>query len=297
MVVRVGGTQINACVTDPAISSLDWRESERGGGSDLNLSLVGLPEALVCVCSCGGQMFDTSKHRGPVIDVFRFAESSQTDGSQFDFRKFASRWRRESKEGRLYPVVKRALDVSFVLFSLPFLLPFCVLVAGLIKLDSPGPVFFRQTRVGYNGRHFEMLKFRSMVANASQLKEGLMHLNEHGGHDFKISKDPRTTRFGRLLRRTSMDELPQLWNVLVGDMSLIGPRACSIPLGKYEPEQAVRLTVPAGIAGLAQIFARDEDFDTRCHYDAWYVKNRTLMLDLLLLLSTIGLVLMRPNGK
>ncbi|WP_413717414.1 sugar transferase [Silicimonas sp. MF1-12-2] len=196
-----------------------------------------------------------------------------------------------------YPVAKRLFDVTFVLLCAPFLLPLFAMVAALIKLDSPGPVFFRHERLGKNGKPFKMLKFRTMVIDAEERKKSLMELNEYSGGDFKIAKDPRVTRIGRHLRALSLDELPQLIHVITGKMSLVGPRATSIPLEYYQPEELERLTVLPGIAGPAQLLARGQEFSSRCKYDIWYVRNRSFMMDLRLLLLVVLVFLTVPNGQ
>lgn len=232
-----------------------------------------------------------------VYSVFGSVSGELGDWHAFSASEYARRWSRRTRKNRFYYTCKRALDIIVVVLALPFVLPLCSLVAVAIKIDSPGPVLFRDMRTGRNGHRFKMLKFRSMVENAQNLKEDLMHINKYGNRDFKISDDPRTTRIGRLLRRSSADELPQLWNVLVGEMSLIGPRACSIPSELYSSEQTSRLTVLPGISGLAQIYARGKEFSVRCHFDAWYVENRSMLLDLRLLFQTIVMVFTRPNGE
>src|SRR5262249_42485043 len=151
-----------------------------------------------------------------------------------------------------------------------------------IKLTSPhGPVLFVQRRTGYRGRQFKLYKLRTMVPNAEAMKSRLAHLNDRQWPDFKIKRDPRVTRVGRLLRTTSIDELPQLFNVLRGDMSLVGPRPTSLPSSEYERWQAERFGVRPGLTGLWQVAARDSSsFDQRLRLDIAYATRQSLRLDL-----------------
>jgi lipopolysaccharide/colanic/teichoic acid biosynthesis glycosyltransferase len=163
------------------------------------------------------------------------------------------------------------------------------MIALAIKLDSPGPVLFKQQRTGYLGRRFELLKFRTMVRDAEQQKEQLRHLSIHGQHspDFKLRDDPRVTRIGRLLRPSSLDELPNLINVLRGEMALVGPRPTSFVASTYAPHQLARLAIRPGVTGLWQISGRsDLDFCTRTELDVEYINRASLWLDLRILLIT-----------
>jgi lipopolysaccharide/colanic/teichoic acid biosynthesis glycosyltransferase len=167
--------------------------------------------------------------------------------------------------------------------------PFFLLVAMAIKLDSPGPVFYRQWRTGLCGRRFRMYKFRTMRKDADQLKESLRAMNAHGPNsiDFKIRNDPRVTRIGRVLRRLSLDELPNLLSVLRGDMSIVGPRPTSFDVDVYADWHLARLAVPSGITGLWQISGRaDVDFDDRVKLDCRYIREQSLWLDLKILALT-----------
>jgi lipopolysaccharide/colanic/teichoic acid biosynthesis glycosyltransferase len=173
------------------------------------------------------------------------------------------------------------------------LFPFLVLVTVLIKLTSSGPVLFAQNRVGMNQRQFKLYKFRSMVVDAEERKSALQHLNERDGPVFKIEKDPRTTWIGRFLRRTSIDELPQLFNVLCGEMSLVGPRP-PLPeeVTRYEWLYRKRLSVKPGVTCIWQVSGRDNvSFDRWMEMDHEYVENWSLWLDLKILLETIPAVL------
>ena len=188
---------------------------------------------------------------------------------------------------------KRMLDAAISLAVLILLCPLMALVALLIKLTSPGPVLFVQNRVGMNQRQFKLYKFRSMVADAEDRKFALAHLNERDGPAFKIENDPRITPIGRFLRKTSIDELPQLFNVLSGEMSLVGPRP-PLPdeVKKYEWLFRKRLSVKPGITCIWQISGRNHvSFDRWMQMDHEYIENWTLLLDLKILLKTIPAVL------
>ena len=184
---------------------------------------------------------------------------------------------------------KRAMDIVLAGLTLLALMPVFIPIAIAIKLEGPGPVFFKQWRTGLLGNRFQMWKFRTMVKDAEKMKDRVMHLNQHsqGGPDFKIVDDPRISRVGRFLRRTSLDELPNLINVLQGHMSLIGPRPTSFGVENYEDWHLVRLTVPPGITGLWQISGRSEvDFDDRVKLDYQYIRNQSAILDLKILART-----------
>ncbi len=191
-------------------------------------------------------------------------------------------------------VVKRAMDILVAGVALLLLSPLMALIALAIKLDSPGPVLFAQTRVGKDGRPFTMLKFRSMVADAESRLAELEDRNEAVGPLFKIRDDPRRTRVGRFLRRTSLDELPQLINVLRGDMSLVGPRP-PLPreVEQYQPWHRRRLSVRPGMTGLPQVSGRSNlTFDEMALLDLYYIQNWSPTLDLMILLRTIPHVLL-----
>jgi exopolysaccharide biosynthesis polyprenyl glycosylphosphotransferase len=191
-------------------------------------------------------------------------------------------------------VVKRIIDLAITLAVLPFILPVIGLVAVAIKLDSPGPAFFRQDRVGYLKRRFRMVKFRTMVADADKLQKQLEHLNEAAGPIFKIKNDPRITRVGRFLRRTSLDELPQIFNVIAGDMSLVGPRPMSLRDVQLFDQgiQRKRFSVKPGITCLWQVSGRSLlPFSKWLELDLYYIDNWSLALDLRILVRTIPVVL------
>lgn len=189
-------------------------------------------------------------------------------------------------------MVKRALDVVLAAAGMAVLAPFMLLVAALVRLTSPGPAIFRQVRCGLNGRRFVFYKFRSMCQNAEELKAQLMHLNERQTA-FKITNDPRLTPIGRVLRKFSIDEWPQLWNVLKGDMSLVGPRpAVPTEVECYQRWQRRRLRMRPGMTCLWALAGRDAvDFETWMRLDMQYIDNWSLALDWKILLLTIPRVL------
>jgi exopolysaccharide biosynthesis polyprenyl glycosylphosphotransferase len=189
--------------------------------------------------------------------------------------------------------IKRLIDVGGVLLSAPITLPIALLIALAIRLDSRGPMLFRQQRVGKGGQLFTCYKFRTMVPDAEARKAGLHALNEADGPLFKMRDDPRVTRIGGFLRRRSLDELPQLWNVLRGEMSLIGPRpALPDEVARYEHWQHRRLEVLPGCAGLSQALGRsDVSFDEQVRLDLYYAENWSIGMDLRILLMIIPAVL------
>ncbi|MHC4943844.1 MAG: sugar transferase [Planctomycetota bacterium] len=186
------------------------------------------------------------------------------------------------------PAWKRALDVAGAAFLLLLFSPVMLLAALAIKITSPGPVIFRQQRVGKGGRPFTFYKFRSMVADAESQRDDLIEQNEQDGPIFKIRNDPRITPVGRLMRRTSIDELPQLWNVLKGDMSLVGPRPPTVDeVPKYHSWQRRRLDLTGGLTGLWQVSGRSNvGFEEWMRMDLNYIREKSFLLDLKLLLKT-----------
>ena len=194
-----------------------------------------------------------------------------------------------------YAVAKRLLDVTAAGAGLLVLVPLFLLTALAIRLDSPGPAFFCQTRVGKNGRLFRCWKFRSMYIDAEARKAELAEENEmEGGVLFKMRRDPRVTRIGRLLRKASIDELPQLWNVFTGDMSLVGPRP-PVPeeVEQYSSYQRQRLAVKPGLTCYWQVSGRsDLSFEEQVRLDIHYARVRSLQVDLGLLLRTVPAVIL-----
>lgn len=197
----------------------------------------------------------------------------------------------------LYVGAKRLCDVVLALVALPIVLPVLLVCVVAIRLDSPGPALFAQQRTGQHGRRFSMWKFRTMVADAEALKAGLAHLNVMPPPDFKIPDDPRITKVGRVLRRTSLDELPQLLNVLLGHMSLVGPRPTSFAACTYDLWHTKRLEVRPGLTGLWQVRGRNvTTFDERLRLDIEYIQNMSFSSDLRILVATIGSVVKRAGA-
>lgn len=195
--------------------------------------------------------------------------------------------------GRWARVIKRAIDILVSGVVLVVASPLIAIIALVIKLDSPGPVFFKQVRLGRGGRPFEAYKFRSMREGAEAELEKLRDLNEAGGPIFKIREDPRITKVGRWLRRTSLDELPQFYNILVGEMSLVGPRPpLPAEVEDYEDWHRSRLKALPGLTGLWQVSGRSNlTFDEMAMLDLWYIENWSLGLDLKIILQTVPAVL------
>ncbi len=190
-------------------------------------------------------------------------------------------------------LAKRIIDLAFTILILPVLAIIFPIVGILIKLDSSGPIIFKQRRVGKDGHVFDVYKFRSMVEGADKMQADLADQNEAEGPLFKMKNDPRVTRLGRIIRQTSVDELPQFINVLKGDMSIIGPRpGTPDEVAQYEPWQRERLSMPPGITGLWQVSGRsDVPFDEMCLLDIFYIDNWSLDLDIRIFLQTILYVL------
>jgi lipopolysaccharide/colanic/teichoic acid biosynthesis glycosyltransferase len=193
-----------------------------------------------------------------------------------------------------YLFAKRMTDIVGSFLGLVLLSPVIAVFAVLIKLSDAGPVFYPHARVGKWGREFRCMKFRTMVVNAEKLKSEIAHLNTHDDHrTFKIPDDPRVTRVGRFLRRTSMDELPQLWNVLIGHMSLVGPRPpVPVEVERYDLDDMQRLMVKPGLTCIWQVSGRSRvPFPKQLEMDLAYIQNRNYWLDLKLILQTLPAVL------
>jgi exopolysaccharide biosynthesis polyprenyl glycosylphosphotransferase len=189
-------------------------------------------------------------------------------------------------------LLKRLLDITLSSLALLAASPVMILILVAVKMDSEGPIFYRAQRIGRKGRTFSCFKFRTMVQNAEKLKADLAHMNERDSVLFKITNDPRITRVGRMLRKYSLDELPQFYNVLLGDMSLVGPRPpVASEVEQYDLAHLRRLDVLPGITGLWQVEARqDPSFDSYISLDTAYVENWSLWLDLKILARTVGVV-------
>ncbi|MBL4932630.1 sugar transferase [Clostridium paridis] len=206
----------------------------------------------------------------------------------------------DSSERRIgYDISKRILDFVCSFIGLVILSPIFIIVAILIKLDSTGPVVFSQLRIGKNGKSFKMYKFRSMVVDAEELKVKLLERNEMSGPMFKMKEDPRITRIGKFIRKTSIDELPQLINILKGEMSLVGPRP-SLPkeVEEFEPWMRERLDVKPGLTCYWQVMGRNSiDFRNWMKLDVKYVKERNFWLDIKLICKTFSVLLGDENAR
>ena len=189
--------------------------------------------------------------------------------------------------------LKRLLDFVIGAVVLAATLPIWLAIVIAIKIDSPGPVIFMQERVGLRGRHFRFYKFRSMTDGADRMKAEMRHLSDVDGPVFKVRGDPRVTKIGRLLRRTSLDELPQLINILRGEMSLVGPRpAVPEEVAQYRPNDMIRLAVKPGLTCWWQVRGRSTlDFDTWMAFDREYVYGLSFLTDVRILVSTVRAVL------
>jgi len=277
-----------------------------GRVSDLPAILSRYPSASVIVASTGVDSSVTNRMARDLLDRGIHVELSST------LRDISSQRLTVRPLGR-FPVVyvepvtrdgwragaKRAFDIAIAAVALVLTSPLVLVAAIAIKLDSKGPVLFRQVRVGRNSEPFGVLKLRTMVTNAEALLPDLIDLNEADGPLFKMANDPRITRIGRILRATSIDELPQLWNVLRGEMSLVGPR----PALPHETEEwdallVQRLRVKPGITGMWQVSGRsDTSFEDYTRLDLYYVDNWTLTTDLAILAKTVPVVLMRQGAR
>ena len=197
----------------------------------------------------------------------------------------------------VYRASSRLLDLGLSSLGLALFSPLFLYLAVKIKLEDGGPIFYSQTRLGQGGRTFKIWKFRSMIERADQMKKDLLEKNEIAGAMFKIKDDPRITKIGKMMRRYSLDELPQLVNVLRGEMALIGPRP-PLPeeVRQYSAYDWQRLLVKPGCSGLWQVECRNNgDFDQMVQLDIKYINQRSLWLDLRLMVKTIGLIF-RPTG-
>lgn len=196
-------------------------------------------------------------------------------------------------------IIKRAIDIVGALIGLLVTAVVTIFVAPAILIESPGPIFFKQKRVGKNGRYFYMYKFRSMYRDAEERKKALMEQNEMKGLMFKMTDDPRITKVGRFIRATSIDELPQFFNVLKGDMSLVGTRPPTVDeFMQYAGYHKRRLSIKPGITGLWQVSGRSniEDFEDVVKLDLEYIDNWSLALDIKILFKTV-LVVFKKDGS
>lgn len=236
-------------------------------------------------------------------------ETSQVEAAALSYGRMVAEWEYKSsslvvafitrinREKAIYRICKRGLDILVSVAVLSGLALLFAVVAILIRLTSPGPVFFRHMRLGQDGREFPCIKFRTMVADAEEQLRGSPHLLAQFEEKFKIEDDPRVTRLGRFLRRTSIDELPQFFQVLLGDMTLIGPRpVVRNELSRYGVYQNKRLSVRPGLSGLWQVCGRtDTSYDERLWLDMYYIDHRCFSLDVLILFLTV-IAVIRGRG-
>ncbi|ERK32254.1 galactosyl transferase CpsE [Clostridium intestinale URNW] len=225
------------------------------------------------------------------MQLENFREKINVEENQLDIE------REESK--LMYNFVKRFIDIFCSSLGILLLSPVFIVVGTIIKLDSKGPIIFSQKRVGKDGKEFKMYKFRSMVVNAEELKKKLMHQNEMSGPMFKMKDDPRITKIGKFIRKTSIDELPQLINVLKGEMSLVGPRP-SLPkeVAQFEPWMMRRLDVKPGLTCYWQVSGRNNiDFDDWMKLDIKYVEDRSIKLDIKLIFKTVFVLFGDKNAR
>jgi exopolysaccharide biosynthesis polyprenyl glycosylphosphotransferase len=262
---------------------------------DIDLIIVALP-----VRSCYDTIQDAiATARAGGIDLYSFSDSFpfNTETAQGSYPRHLFEPKHTLRSG-LSKVAKRAFDVIFSLLAMLLLMPLLFVVVCAVKLTGPGPVFFVQERYGYRRRKMRLIKFRTMVRDAETLLKSLEHLNEASGPIFKIRNDPRITPLGKFLRKTSIDELPQLWNVFIGDMSLVGPRPMSLRDVSLFSEAHLlrRFRVKPGITGLWQISGRSNlTFDQWIALDFSYIDRWSFGLDMQILLATIP-VIVRGSG-
>ena len=215
-------------------------------------------------------------------------------------RKLREDERIQPKEGPIYLFFKRAMDIIGSLCGIILLSPLLIIVALAIKIEDPkGSIFFSQQRCGKDNKLFPMYKFRSMVSNAEELLEELMEHNEMDGPVFKIKDDPRITRVGKFIRKTSIDELPQLFNILRGDMSIVGPRP-AIPheVAEYSHYHKQRLLVKPGLTCIWQVSGRNSiGFDEWMEMDLEYIEKRNLWMDIKLIFKTVGVLFGDENAS
>jgi lipopolysaccharide/colanic/teichoic acid biosynthesis glycosyltransferase len=202
------------------------------------------------------------------------------------------------REDLAYWTIKRSIDIAVSTLAIIILAVPLLVIALLVWLDDPSaPILFRQRRCGMGGRPVDVLKFRTMVKNADELKEQLRHKSLVPWPDFRLVDDPRVTKLGRFLRRTSLDELPQFLNVLKGDMSLVGPRPTSFDVSTYHLWQTGRLDYRPGLTGPWQVWGRDSmDFEERCRLEIRFFRKRSLIRELGLILRTVPVVFRRTGA-
>ncbi len=258
---------------------------------DLEQSPTSGRKALAEVSSLEGIRIKAPQSYRPTVHIWQTSDLGQ-NSLRFsnDLRRMLDR---ETVRRPVQRFLKRFMDIVLAGLALILLAPIAGMIILAIRLDGPGPIYFTQNRVGRGGRLFRLHKFRTMITNAEELKQSLMEKNELDGPVFKIKNDPRVTRVGQILRKTSLDELPQLWNVLIGDMSLVGPRpALPSEVLQWEKWQCRRLVVEQGCTCIWQVSGRNNlTFKEWMRMDMQYVYNWSLWLDMKLILLTIWVML------
>ncbi len=240
-------------------------------------------------------LFDQDKLNSSLVNRYSHIQEKRIN---HQFNKYLKQISKNIVESS-FVIGKRVIDITVSMIALTALFPFLLAVLILIRIESEGTIFFSQTRVGLNGKLFKMWKFRSMYKNAEQVQADLSHQNEmQGGVIFKVKDDPRITKVGKYIRRYSIDELPQLWNVFLGDMSLVGPRpALPNEVEQYSTADRYRLKVKPGITCIWQVSGRSNiPFDQQVKLDVTYIKKRSVLKDIWLLISTIPAVILAKGA-
>jgi exopolysaccharide biosynthesis polyprenyl glycosylphosphotransferase len=229
-----------------------------------------------------------------LIDMqIQAADRTITNIADFYTATFANRFLTTRQQ-----IIKRAMDIVGAVIGLILTVPITIIFAPIIYIQSPGPIFFKQKRVGRNGRYFYIYKFRSMYPDAEKRKAALMAENEMDGFMFKMENDPRIFPIGRFMRKTSLDEFPQFWNVLKGDMSLVGTRPPTLDeFSKYKSHHKMRLSARPGLTGLWQVSGRNKikDFEEVVRLDVEYINQWSVWLDLKIIFKTLGVMVQRKG--
>jgi lipopolysaccharide/colanic/teichoic acid biosynthesis glycosyltransferase len=252
-----------------------------GRGAYLGRSVVG--EGMGLAAATALHQAAIMKRNGQGVSLWLHRQTCNVNA------RYAKQLGWQTPASKAYLRIKRLMDVTFSALALVICAPLLVIISLIIRLDSPGPAIFRQVRCGKNGKYFQICKFRTMVLNAEEVKHQISYLNEADGPVFKILQDPRVTRVGKILRTTNLDELPQLWNVLKGDMSLVGPRPLAAEETRFSPRwRDARLSMRPGLTGLWQIEAHTKtQFNEWILHDLTYVNEASLWLDLKILWKTV----------
>lgn len=286
----------NVCGTKVAAKSEELIEFCQGASLDeVYLAVANNNDQAMKVMNTLSEMGIILHYQMPVPELTGAKQKVLSQTGSFYNVTYASRM---VPEGQL--LVKRAIDICGALVGCIFLALITVIFGPLIKLESPGPIFFAQKRVGKNGRIFKMYKFRSMYADAEERKKELMAQNEMSGFMFKMENDPRITKIGGFMRKTSLDEFPQFLNILKGDMSLVGTRPPTLDeFSQYSPYHKKRLSFRPGLTGMWQVSGRSDitDFEEIVRLDVEYIENWSVGLDIKILLKTVLTVFMGSGAR